>query len=159
MKLKSHEKWGEIPQITIAELSGEILTLRDGTLKKYFVSEPHDHLLLGKVIYFCGPTPSQPGKIIGSAGPTTSGRMEPYFELLGKAGVKALIGKGNITESSQAILKKFGIFYFSTIGGAGAFLAQKVKSSKIIKFPELGAEAIFCLEVEDFPLLSLKSGR
>lgn len=155
MNLNTAEKWAKIPPMTPVQLSGELLTMRDGTLKKYFSEDHNDDFLRGKILYFCGPTPARPGKIIGSAGPTTSGRMEPFFEQLGKSGVKALIGKGSIGQESQEILKRFGIFYFSAIGGAGAFLAQRVQSAEIVRFPELGAEAIFRLSVQDFPLIAL----
>lgn len=141
--------------LALTEISGEMLTMRDGTLKKYFSEKKNDDFLQGKIIYFCGPTPTPSGKIIGSAGPTTIGRMEPFFEQLGKAGVTAVIGKGEISPKAHKILEKYGVRAFSALGGAGAFLSQTVQNAEVIAFPELGAEAIFRLEVNKFPVISL----
>ena len=80
--------------------------------------------------------------------------MEPFFESLAAAGVRALIGKGEISGGARDVLRRFGVRYFATIGGAGAFLAKRILSAKVVRFPELGAEAIFQLGVENFPAVS-----
>lgn len=149
----SSKKWPAFEPGEILELSGEILTLRDGTLKKLFREEDSPAILNESVVYFCGPTPSPPGKIIGSCGPTTSSRMEPYFKKMMQCGVRAIIGKGEISKASEEILKKYNRQYFATIGGIGASLSSNVKKAEIIRFPELGPEAIYQLQVEDFPLI------
>ena len=153
MNLKTTEKIPDLPAGSPVFFSGKFLTMRDGTLKKYFSENPDDDFLRGKIIYFCGPTPAPPGKIIGAAGPTTSARMEKYFEKLGKSGVAAIIEKGEISAAAREILQKEKIKYFAAFGGAGAFLATKITAASVKKFPELGAEAIFELSVENFPAI------
>lgn len=108
--------------------------------------------LKGQVIYYCGPTP--PGKrVIGSCGPTTASRMDGFTpELLG-AGLSGMIGKGRRDEKVRKAIKRYSAIYFIAPGGAGAYLSDKVKSSKIVAFKDLGPEAIHELEVEDFPLV------
>ncbi len=152
--LITDESWNEIETGRPLVISGNLFTVRDGTLKKLFSDTSlQPDFLRRKVLYFCGPTPPPPGKVIGSCGPTTSSRMEPFFEQMGKAGVKALIGKGEISHQSYEILEKYKIQYFVTVGGIGALLASKVISSQVVCYEELGAEAIFQLEVKDFPVI------
>lgn len=151
--ISSYKKWPHIAPGEALEISGELLTLRDGTLKKLFQEEKSPEILQKSIVYFCGPTPPPPGKIIGSCGPTTSGRMEPYFEKMMQCGVRALIGKGEISQKSKDILKKYNGYYFAATGGIGAYLSSKVKKAECIRFPELGPEAIYALQVEHFPLL------
>ncbi|MBD3270978.1 MAG: TRZ/ATZ family protein [Elusimicrobia bacterium] len=107
----------------------------------------------GTVIYYVGPTPTPPGKIIGAAGPTTSSRMDPFMESMLKLGIKGFIGKGQRSEEVVRLLKKYRAVYCAAIGGAGALIAQKIKSNEIIAFPELGPEAVRRLEVRDFPVI------
>ena len=147
---------GDWPQFLSGDpirITGELITCRDGVLNKIFIhkSEQAKALFAGKIIYFCGPTPAPPGRVIGSCGPTTSSRMEPYFEQLCQAGVRALIGKGQISADAAQILAKYKVPYFVGIGGAGALLATKVRAAEVIAYPELGTEAVYRLEVEDFP--------
>ena len=108
--------------------------------------------LKGQIIYYCGPTP--PGKrVIGSCGPTTSGRMDAFTPMILEVGVKGMIGKGRRSESVVKEIKRFHAIYFIAPAGAGAYLSKKVKSSSIVAFEDLQAEAIYRLEVEDFPLV------
>lgn len=137
-------------------LSGVIYTARDQVhLKISRMLErgkkvPVD--LRGQVIYYCGPTP--PGKrVIGSCGPTTSGRMDAFSRALLDAGLKGMIGKGARKPEVRASIKKKGAVYFVAPAGAGAYLSGKVKSSEPVAFMELGPEAVYRLEVKDFPLI------
>lgn len=107
----------------------------------------------GSVIYFVGPTPPKPGEVIGSAGPTTSYRMDSYSPILIKHGLKGMIGKGKRNEEVKEACKKYKAVYFGATGGAGALLAQRIKNAEVIAYPELGPEAIRKLEVEDFPVV------
>ncbi len=106
--------------------------------------------LQGQVIYYVGPTPARPGQVIGSAGPTTSSRMDPYMEPLLQRGLKGTIGKGNRSQEVIDLLKKYKAVHFSNIGGAAALIAKSIKKCEIIAFEDLGTEAIYRLEVKDF---------
>ena len=108
--------------------------------------------LEGSIIYYCGPTPARPGKVVGAAGPTTSSRMDAFSPKLYAAGVKATIGKGYRSEEVIAALKKNCAVHLSAVGGAGALLSKYIRGSRIIAYEDLGAEAIRELEVEDFPV-------
>ncbi|MDP8216678.1 MAG: FumA C-terminus/TtdB family hydratase beta subunit [Candidatus Kaelpia imicola] len=138
-------------------LSGVIYTARDRAHKKMFdlINKgrelPLD--LKDSIIYYCGPTPERRGEAIGSCGPTTSSRMDNYTPLLHKLGLGATIGKGERAKDVVSAIKKYKGIYFLTWGGCGAYLNSFVKSSKIVAFKELGAEAIRILEVEKFPLV------
>ena len=98
-----------------------------------------------------GPSPAKPGQVIGSAGPTTSGRMDIHAPRLIAAGIKAMIGKGSRSPAVREAIKKYKAVYFVTIGGAGALLAKSIKQAEVIAYEDLGAEAILRLEVENFP--------
>lgn len=104
-------------------------------------------------IYYTGPTPSKPGEIIGSAGPTTSSRMDVFTPILLQNGVKGMIGKGKRSQEVISAIKEYRCIYFVTIGGAGAWLSQKITSAEVIAYHDLGAEAIFKLQVKDFPAI------
>lgn len=137
-------------------LNGIIYTARDTAhyrlvklIKKH---KPLPIPLKNQIIYYTGPTPVAAGKIIGSAGPTTSSRMDPYTPELLKKGLKGMIGKGERGEAVIKALVKFKAVYFVAVGGAGALLSQQIRSAKIVAFPELGPEAIYQLEVKDFPV-------
>jgi len=140
----------------IVYLSGTIYTARDAAHKKLvdLLSEgkelPFD--LKGSVIYFVGPTPPKPGEPIGSAGPTTSYRMDSYSPILIKEGQKAMIGKGKRSQEVKDACMKYKAVYFGATGGAGALIAKRIKKAEVIAYPELGPEAIRKLEVEDFPV-------
>ncbi|MDD3023477.1 MAG: Fe-S-containing hydro-lyase [Syntrophomonadaceae bacterium] len=105
----------------------------------------------GQIIYYVGPCPAPPGKIIGSAGPTTSGRMDTYAQLLIEKGLKAMIGKGPRDQNVIEAMKKYGAVYLATVGGAGAYLARCIKDVETIAYPELGPESLLKMEVQDFP--------
>jgi fumarate hydratase subunit beta len=140
----------------IVYLSGTIYTARDAAHKKLvdLLAEgkelPFD--LKGSVIYFVGPTPPKPGEPIGSAGPTTSYRMDSYSPILIKHGQKAMIGKGKRNQDVKDACIKYKAVYFGATGGAGALIAKRIKKAEVIAYPELGPEAIRKLEVEDFPV-------
>ena len=105
----------------------------------------------GQTIYYMGPSPARPGEVIGSAGPTTSKRMDVYTPRLLDAGIKAMIGKGSRSAEVKEAIKKYKAVYFASIGGAGALLSKAVKKAEVVAYEELGAEAIQRLEVENFP--------
>ena len=107
--------------------------------------------LEGAIIYFVGPTPARPGRIIGAAGPTTSSRMDAFSPILIANGLKAMIGKGYRDDRLRDALKKHGAMHLSTIGGAGALLSKHIISSEVIAYEDLGTEAIRKLQVVDFP--------
>jgi fumarate hydratase subunit beta len=109
--------------------------------------------LKGQTLYYMGPSPAPPGRVIGSAGPTTSRRLDAYTPQLIAAGVRAMIGKGNRPPEVREAIKKHKAVYFVTLGGAGALLARSIKKAEVIAYEELGAEAIMRLEVEDFPAI------
>lgn len=139
----------------LVAISGTIFTARDAAHKKLFeLIQQNKKLpidLKNQIIYYVGPTPPRPGKVIGSAGPTTSSRMDKYTPTLLDLGLKGMIGKGKRSLAVRDAIIKNKAVYFATYGGAGAFLSKKIKSSEIVAYPELGTEAIRNLEVEDFP--------
>ena len=138
-------------------LSGEIYTARDAAHKRLCeLIEQGKELpidLRDSVIYFVGPTPAQPGEVIGSAGPTTSYRMDAYSPSLIALGQTGMIGKGKRNEEVIAAMKAYGAVYFGAIGGCGALLGKCVKKRELVAYEDLGAEAICRLEVEDFPVV------
>ena len=107
----------------------------------------------GQVIYYVGPTPEKPGRVIGSAGPTTSGRMDPYTPTLLDAGIKATIGKGQRSKEVIDAMKRNKAVYLAATGGAAVLLAKSIKSSKTVAYEDLGTEAIRELYVESFPCI------
>lgn len=138
-------------------LSGTIYTARDRAHKLIAEMASRGESLpldfSGAVVYFVGPTPAPPGRIIGSAGPTTSSRMDPFTETMLKLGVKGFIGKGRRGEAVRKLLCDYRAVYFATYGGAGAYLSKRILSSELVAFPELGPEAIYRFEVKDFPVI------
>ena len=109
--------------------------------------------LEGAVIYFVGPSPAQPGRVIGAAGPTTSSRMDAFSPKLIAGGLRAMIGKGYRGQQVREALKKYGAVHLSTIGGAGALLSRYIVSAEVIAYNDLGTEAVRKLEVADFPAI------
>lgn len=138
-------------------LSGTIYTGRDAVHKRLVEmisrGEELPIELKGQIIYYVGPCPARPGAVIGSAGPTTSGRMDAYAHRLLDKGLKGMIGKGSRNKDVVDSIIKNKAVYFGAIGGAGALLAEAIKEAKIIAFPELGPEAIYELRVKDFPVI------
>ncbi len=107
----------------------------------------------GAVIYYMGPSPAKPGRPIGSAGPTTSYRMDPYTPTMLAQGVRAVIGKGSRSQTVKDALRQYGAVYLAAVGGAAALIAKSIKEAEVIAFPDLGAEAVLRLRVEDFPAI------
>ena len=147
-KLKSGDSW---------LLAGVIYTARDAAHKRLCeLLEQGKELpfdIKDSVIYFVGPTPAKPGEVIGSAGPTTSYRMDAYSPMLIAQGQTGMIGKGKRSDEVVAAMKEYGAVYFGAIGGCGALLSQCIKKSEVIAYEDLGAEAIRRLEVENFPVV------
>ena len=140
-------------------LTGTVYTARDAAHKKIVAAmDAGDKLpfdLDGAAIYYAGPTPAKPGQVIGSVGPTTSGRMDPFAPRLLDAGLACMIGKGKRDEAVKAAVVRNGAVYLAAIGGAGALMAGSVKSCEIIAWPDLGCEAVRRLDVVDMPLTVL----
>jgi fumarate hydratase subunit beta len=139
-----------------ALINGIIYTGRDAAHKRLAeLLERGEKLpfeIRGQIIYYVGPCPAKPGKAIGSAGPTTSGRMDAYTPGLMEIGLKGMIGKGLRSESVvDSIVRHKGV-YFAAIGGAGALLSEAVKEAEVVAFADLGPEAVFKLKVEKFPV-------
>jgi fumarate hydratase subunit beta len=110
--------------------------------------------LRGQVIYYVGPTPEKPGQVMGSAGPTTSSRMDAYTpRLIAEKGLKGMIGKGGRSQEIKEAMRTYKAIYFAAIGGAGALIARSIKKSALVAYEDLGTEAIRRLEVEDFPAI------
>jgi len=107
----------------------------------------------GQVIYYMGPSPTKPGKIIGSSGPTTSGRMDAYTPRMLEAGLKGMVGKGLRTKDVKDAIKKYKAVYLASVGGAAALIAKRIVKSEIIAYEELGPEALLRVEVKDFPAI------
>ena len=105
----------------------------------------------GQTVYYMGPSPAPPGKVIGACGPTTSSRMDMFTPRMLEAGIRTMIGKGNRSQAVKDAIKKYNAVYLMSYGGAGALLAKTVKKAELIAYPDLGAEAILRLEVKDFP--------
>ena len=138
-------------------ISGVIYTARDAAHKRLceLVAEgkelPFD--VKDSIIYFVGPTPAKPGQAIGSAGPTTSYRMDAYSPTMIACGQTGMIGKGKRGPEVVAAMKEHGAVYFGAIGGCGALLSKCIKKAEVVAYEDLGAEAIRRLEVEDFPAI------
>lgn len=106
-----------------------------------------------QIVYYLGPTPAKPGDPIGSAGPTTSGRMDAYTPTMLEQGITGMIGKGSRNSAVVESMKKNGTTYFAAVGGAAALIAKTIKKYEVIAYPELGPEALAALTVEDFPAI------
>jgi len=138
-------------------ISGVVYTARDMAHKRLCHAIDQGQVLPfpleGAIIYFVGPTPAPPGRIIGSAGPTTSSRMDPFSPKLLANGLKAMIGKGYRSQEVRDALKKFTAVHLSATGGAGALLSKHIVAAEVIAYEDLGAEAIRRLVVVDFPAI------
>ena len=135
-------------------ITGVIYTGRDAAHKRLCEllkkGEPLPVDVKNSIIYYVGPTPAKPGRAIGSAGPTSSYRMDPYAEPLMQQGLKVMVGKGSRSEGYKQLLKKYGGVYLSAIGGAAASISETIKKCEVVTYEDLGAEAIHRLEVENF---------
>lgn len=142
---------------TYVYLSGTIYTARDAAHKRMQETLAKKGLLpldvRNNVIYYMGPSPARPGRVIGSAGPTTSSRMDKYAPELLDMGLKGMIGKGRRSQAVKDAIVRNGAVYFAAVGGAGALLSRSIVSSQVIAYDDLGAEAIRRLEIRDFPVI------
>lgn len=139
------------------EITGTIYVARDAAHKRLVETLERGEKLpvdvTGQIVYYMGPSPTKPGNVIGSAGPTTSGRMDRYAPRLMELGLKGMIGKGLRAQPVKDAIKKYKTVYFAATGGAAALIAQRIKQAQVIAYGELGAEALQKLEVEDFPVI------
>ena len=137
-------------------LTGVMYVARDAAHKRMVEAleqgKPLPFDIRGQTIYFMGPSPARPGQPIGSAGPTTSGRMDAYSPRLITEGLKGMIGKGMRSQEVKDAMKKYKAAYMAAIGGAGALISKSIKKSEVVAYEELGAEAVRRLEVKDFPV-------
>jgi fumarate hydratase subunit beta len=151
---------GEIEKLTVGTLvliSGIIYTARDAAHHRLIQALDNNEALpfdvKGQTIYYTGPTPARPGQVIGSAGPTTSGRMDAYTPRLLAEGLRAMIGKGERSAAVREAVRQYRAVYFIAIGGAGALLSRSIKKAEVIAYDDLGTEAIRKLTVERFPAI------
>lgn len=138
-------------------LSGVVLTARDAAHARLFDAlkrhEPLPVDLIGQTVYYVGPTPAQPGQVVGSAGPTSSYRMDPFTPALLDHGLKGIIGKGDRSPAVIEALIRNHAVYFTAIGGLGALISESIVASEVIAYPDLGTEAIHRFIVKDFPAI------
>ncbi len=139
----------------IVSLSGVVYAARDAAHAQLVAAIWQDSPLpfdpAGQTLYYMGPSPTPPGRVIGACGPTTSSRMDPFTPAMLHAGVRAFLGKGARSVETKEAIKKLGAVYLVTYGGAGALLAKAVRRAEVAAYPELGAEAVLRLEVANLP--------
>lgn len=163
IKITTPLKEEELAKLKIGDevlISGVVYSARDAAHKRMVEALDRSELpeqlpfdIKGQVVYYMGPSPAKPGQVIGSAGPTTSGRMDAYSPRLMEVGLKGMIGKGSRSQVVIEAMKKYHCVYFGATGGVGALISKSIKKSKVIAYEDLGAEAIRELEVEDFPVI------
>ena len=147
------------------EVTGRVLTLRDASAARIARGiEAHEPLpvsLEGRILYCVGPSPAKPRQIIGSAGPTTTARMARFLPALFGAGVRAIIGKGELHGADAAAFTDHGAIYLAAIGGLGALLAKQIRSASVVAYADLGPEALFELDLDAFPAVVIidRAGR
>lgn len=138
-------------------LTGTIYTARDVAHKRICEAirnrKSPPIKLRDNIIYYCGPAPAMPGRTIGSCGPTTAKRMDRFVSLLLSRGLSGMIGKGEVSQETEDALKRYKGVYLTAIGGAGAYLANKVKRASVVAYKDLGPEAIYELKIENFPVI------
>jgi len=136
-------------------LTGVMYVARDAAHKRMVEAldqgKPLPFDIKGQTVYFMGPSPAKPGQPIGSAGPTTSGRMDSYSPRLISEGLKGMIGKGMRSQAVKDAMKEYKAVYLAAVGGAGALISKSIKKAEVVAYEELGAEAVLRMEVEDFP--------
>jgi len=137
------------------ELTGRVISLRDASAARLARAiehgEPLPVSLAGQIMYAVGPSPAQPGQVIGSAGPTTTARMARFLPALFSAGVTAVIGKGEMHGEDAAAFRRHGAIYVAAIGGIGALLAKQITAASVVGYEDLGPEALYALDVQAFP--------
>jgi fumarate hydratase subunit beta len=147
------------------ELTGRVLSLRDASAARLAAAvergEPLPVSLNGQWMYAVGPSPAPPGKIIGSAGPTTTARMAKFLPTLFSAGVAGIIGKGELHGEEMAAFTRHGAIYLAAIGGLGALLSKHITAASVVAYEDLGPEALYALELERFPAVVIidRAGR
>jgi fumarate hydratase subunit beta len=138
-------------------LSGVVYTARDAAHQRLVAAleagEPLPIPLAGQVIYYVGPAPARPGDVIGPAGPTTAGRVDPFTPALLAQGLKGMIGKGRRSKVVRQALIEYQAIYLVAVGGAATLIAERIKQVELVAYPDLGTEAIYRLEVEELPLI------
>lgn len=138
-------------------VNGVMYTARDQAHKRFVqaltLKKKLPISLTSEVIYYCGPTKTPKGKIIGACGPTTSSRMDAFTPAMLKAGLAGMIGKGKRSDAVRQAIKKHKAVYFLTYAGCGALMTKFIKEAKLVAYPDLGPEAIYRLRVENFPLI------
>lgn len=138
-------------------LNGPMYVARDAAHARMYAclekGEPLPVPVKGETVYYMGPSPAKEGQVIGSAGPTTSSRMDRYTPALIKEGMIGMVGKGRRSDEVKEAMKECGAVYFAAIGGAGALLSKCIKACKIKAYGDLGAEALRRIEVQDFPVV------
>jgi fumarate hydratase subunit beta len=136
-------------------ISGLVYTARDAAhqrlVKALEIGDYPPVPIKGQTFYYMGPSPAPPGHVIGAAGPTTSGRMDPYVPPLLQCGLRAMIGKGQRSPEIRRVMKQYGAVYFACLGGAGALLSKAVRKAEVVAYDDLGAEAIRRLQIVDLP--------
>jgi fumarate hydratase subunit beta len=166
IRLKPPLKDEDVERLRIGDrvlIHGVIYTGRDAAHKRLIdllekgKTLPFD--IKGQIIYYVGPTPARPGRAFGSAGPTTSYRMDAYAPMLIERGLKGMIGKGMRSEAVKEAMRKYKAVYFAGTGGAGALLGKRVKKAEVVAYEDLGPEAIRRLEVEDLPVIVINDVR
>lgn len=138
-------------------ITGTIYAARDAAHKLMYEALQRGESLpidwKGQIVYYVGPSPAKPGQAIGSAGPTTSGRMDKYAPTMIAHGQKGMIGKGSRSQEVVEAMKKHGAVYFAALGGAGALIARSIKKYEVLAYADLGPEALAAMTVEDFPAI------
>ena len=141
----------------VVRITGPVYTARDAAHKRMTealaAGKPLPFDIAGQVVYYVGPSPTKPGEVVGSAGPTTSGRMDKYTPTLIEKGMRGMIGKGSRSKEVIDACVKYGAVYFVAVGGAAAVISQSIKGEEMIAYEDLGPEAIRRYEVEDFPAI------
>lgn len=137
-------------------LSGAVYTARDAASKRIVQAVAGGcevpFPIMGSTLYFVGPCPARPGQVVGSAGPTTSSRMDPYTPVLLDLGVKAMIGKGQRSREVVRSIAEHKAVYFAAVGGAGALIAHCITKAEVVAYPDLGPEAVYRFLVRDLPV-------
>jgi fumarate hydratase subunit beta len=161
----SESEVAELSAGDTVELTGRVLTLRDASAARLAQAIERGETLPvsldGQIMYAVGPSPAKPGQIIGSAGPTTTERMGRYLPALFSAGVRAVIGKGELHGRDMAAFTEHGAVYFAAIGGLGALLAKQIAAATVLAYEDLGPEALYALDIVSFPAVVIidRTGR